>query len=49
MSQLRLEIVGKIWDLPDDSLHSLKKHIEAIEAALAERHARPQFREKPQS
>lgn len=45
MSQLRLEIVDKIWELPDDRLQGLKKHIEAIERAVADSHARPQARE----
>ena len=49
MGQLRLEIVDKIWDLPADRLPSLKKHIEAIERAVAESQARPQYRETPAS
>lgn len=45
MSLLRLEIVDKIWGLPDDRLPGLKKHIEAIERAMAESQARPSARE----
>jgi hypothetical protein len=34
--QLRLELVDRIWELPAERLEGLRKHIEAIEMAMAQ-------------
>lgn len=34
--QLRLDLVDRIWELPAERLEGLKKHIEAIEGAMAQ-------------
>jgi hypothetical protein len=34
--QLRLDLVERIWEIPAERLESLKKHIEAIEGAMAQ-------------
>ncbi len=42
--ELRLEIVNKIWALPDEFLEGLKNHIQAIERAQERRVAHPTSR-----
>jgi hypothetical protein len=36
VNQLRLELVDRLWGIPADRLEGLKKHMDAIEAAMAQ-------------
>jgi hypothetical protein len=44
--ELRLEIVNRVWGLPEEFLDGLIKHIETIERARVGRNANPQQRGK---